>query len=315
MVSAASCMLGPGGLYDLIFADSWVRLGPVRNMATIRGRPPVSSHADFGNKDGRVGVQGNLKAIGIEFGAHALKERLDVNTRWGSASLNDWILSLINLKSGESVLDVACGYGQTAILYKDAVGPTGRVVGTDLSPDLIQEAKGRAGIVDGLRFLVHDAAEPFPFESNSFDAITCNFAIYHFPDLDRPMTEFHRMLKHGGRLLITGPHPSNNHFVYQIHDMAGGRIRVDMPRKTFKRRTEESLRGLFPRYRYHLFRNIVTFPDIDAFIGYYSKTMLFLANADPPEREVILARSRGILKHFPRIQNEKVVGGFLAWRS
>jgi ubiquinone/menaquinone biosynthesis C-methylase UbiE len=238
---------------------------------------------------------------------------MDVNAKWGNADINDWILSLLKLQQGEALLDVGCGYGLPTLLAAKAVEPSGQVVGTDLQLEFVLTAHQSGRKIQGLTFMVHSATTPFPFRDETFDAILCNFAIYHFSAMDGFLREVHRMLTPNGRFLVTGPDPENNEFLYQVQIAAGGKITAHMARDTFKSMMQEHLATQYS-YQYHVFRNMITFPSIDDFARYYSDSALFLLNTPTEERVRQLGKVRQVLGKAPRLQNEKVVGGYLAWK-
>lgn len=250
----------------------------------------------------------------IEYGGYALEERLNYNKMYGTADVAEWILGLLKPRPGERILDVGCGYGQNALEYKARVGPLGEVIGTDISGAFITRARSEIHGLGGLRFLVHDASKPFRLQSDYFNAITCNFAIYHIPNASGCVAEFHRMLRKGGRVLITGPDRMNNSTLYQLHKLAGGTVRIAMARETFRDQTSKYLKKYFKKVQYSVFENRVIFPSALDLHNYYADTMLFLANTPKNERKNVLDRLDRVLGPQKPIENTKVVGALLAWK-
>jgi len=110
------------------------------------------------------------------------------------------LLALANLQSGERVLDVACGTGLVTFPAAAAVGSQGRVVGTDLSQEMINrscEDAERRG-VSNVAFERMDAEE-LTFEPNSFDAVLCALGLMYVPDAPKALGEMRRVLSPGGR--------------------------------------------------------------------------------------------------------------------
>jgi len=115
-------------------------------------------------------------------------------------------LSLLALRSGERVLDLGCGRGQETLEAAKLVGEGGLAVGLDLTPEMVRAAVERAaaeGCVN-VRFVVGDM-ERLPFLPESFDAVMSNCAINHAGDKSRVYREVHRVLKTGGRFVISDP--------------------------------------------------------------------------------------------------------------
>jgi demethylmenaquinone methyltransferase/2-methoxy-6-polyprenyl-1,4-benzoquinol methylase/phosphoethanolamine N-methyltransferase len=108
------------------------------------------------------------------------------------------------LKPGDGVLDVGCGTGELTLVAKAGVGPAGRAVGIDASPEMIEVARqkaARAGVAVDFRV---DLVEKMPFADSSFDVVLSSLMMHHLPgDLKRQaLVETRRVLKPGGRLFI-----------------------------------------------------------------------------------------------------------------
>ena len=117
----------------------------------------------------------------------------------------DRTIASLDLQPGMRVLDLACGTGATSLLAAQAVAPGGRVIGVDLSEAMLERARGkasRAGLGDVLEFRHGDMlATGFP--DGSFDAVVCVFGLVLVPDMEGLVRELWRMVKPGGRLVIT----------------------------------------------------------------------------------------------------------------
>jgi demethylmenaquinone methyltransferase/2-methoxy-6-polyprenyl-1,4-benzoquinol methylase len=101
---------------------------------------------------------------------------------------------------GDSVIDVATGTGKVAATLKDAVGPSGRVLGVDLAPRMIQRAQRTYAKRDGLAFVVGNAME-LPAPDATFDAATIAFGMRNLPDYGRGFAEMRRVVRPGGRVV------------------------------------------------------------------------------------------------------------------
>lgn len=101
------------------------------------------------------------------------------------------------LRAGMSVLDVGCGPGLTAEGATRLVGPTGYVVGLDPSAGMLEEArKSRC------RTLVQGIGEQLPFPDARFDFVSMGYALRHVSDLATAFSEYRRVLRPGGILLL-----------------------------------------------------------------------------------------------------------------
>jgi len=112
--------------------------------------------------------------------------------------------AIAGLQEGEVVLDLGSGGGLDCFLAAKKVGPNGRVVGLDMSADMIQLARRNARSVgaENVQFRLGEMEE-MPFPDGSFDVIISNCVINLSPDKDAVLRECYRVLKHGGRLRVS----------------------------------------------------------------------------------------------------------------
>jgi ubiquinone/menaquinone biosynthesis C-methylase UbiE len=105
------------------------------------------------------------------------------------------------IASGMKVLDLASGTGEPALSLAKAVGPQGRVIATDLVPEMLEAARQNAAAqgLNNIEFRLADA-ESLPFSDGEFDRVTCRFGIMFFPNIPKAMAEIRRVLKPGGRI-------------------------------------------------------------------------------------------------------------------
>ncbi len=101
--------------------------------------------------------------------------------------------------AGAKVLDLGCGNGISARLINEAGFD---VTGTDISPLFLEEAQTWEN--PRLRYHVCDVME-LPFESESFDVICSNELVEHLPDVETALTEMVRVVRKGGRIVVSGP--------------------------------------------------------------------------------------------------------------
>jgi ubiquinone/menaquinone biosynthesis C-methylase UbiE len=136
--------------------------------------------------------------------AHSYDNVVRLLTLGQDGAIRKKTVALAQLKPGDAVLDVGCGTGAITRLAKQQVGPTGRVVGLDASPEMIDAARQQAVKAKlDIDFRL-EPIEHMSFPDASFDVVLSSFMIHHLPgDLKRlGLLEVRRVLKPGGRLLI-----------------------------------------------------------------------------------------------------------------
>lgn len=113
-----------------------------------------------------------------------------------------YTMAVANAQPGQQVLDIAGGTGDLSRAFAKRVGPTGRVVHTDINEAMLREGRNRL-LDDGLVLptMVCDA-EKLPFADNSFDIVSVAFGLRNMTHKDLALAEMRRVLKPGGKLLV-----------------------------------------------------------------------------------------------------------------
>jgi ubiquinone/menaquinone biosynthesis C-methylase UbiE len=130
---------------------------------------------------------------------------LDYELLWQTqlASARTQLLESASLVPGERVLDVACGTGLVTFCAAQTVGPTGQVLGTDLSGRMVEAAIQRAAQRGALNasFARMDG-ETLDLPNASFDVALCSLGLMYMPDPEKAVREMARVLRPGGRLVL-----------------------------------------------------------------------------------------------------------------
>jgi len=112
------------------------------------------------------------------------------------------VLAIIKASNPETILDIATGTGDLAIMLAQTNAK--KIVGFDISSGMLEIGKQKVAHknLDNKIDMVLGDSENMPFEDNSFDAITVAFGIRNFETLEKGLSEIHRVLKPGGTFVI-----------------------------------------------------------------------------------------------------------------
>lgn len=140
--------------------------------------------------------------------------------RW-SPTLNQWLgkatdkmLEMMNVSNGQRILDIAAGAGEQSITAAKKVGPSGYVLATDISANILDYA-GQMAQQAGLKNIetkVMDG-ENLELDDETFDAVISRVGLIYFPDQQKALKEMLRVLKPGGKIgAIVYSTPEKNKF-------------------------------------------------------------------------------------------------------
>jgi SAM-dependent methyltransferase len=117
--------------------------------------------------------------------------------------VQDAVVRALRADPPARILDVGCGTGRLAVRLAHEL-PRARVTGCDFSHGMLRQAYARGGALTW----VQGDAERLPFADGAFDAVVSTEAFHWFPDPDRALAGFHRVLAERGRLLIAFVNPA-----------------------------------------------------------------------------------------------------------
>ncbi|HXI39474.1 MAG TPA: class I SAM-dependent methyltransferase [Bryobacteraceae bacterium] len=120
-----------------------------------------------------------------------------------SRAATDLLLEAARVEPGMRILDLASGSGEPAVSLARAAGPKGRVVATDIVPEMLLGAQEHAADRGGGNVVFAAAnGEILPFSDGIFDRLTCRFGVMFFPDVENAMAEARRVLRSNGRAVF-----------------------------------------------------------------------------------------------------------------
>ncbi len=124
----------------------------------------------------------------------------------GLQSVSDRIVELAQIQPGQQVLDVATGIGEPAVTAARKVGTTGRVIATDLSPEMLAIGRERAAALglQNIDFREMDA-QGLDLPEDTFNAVLCRMGLMFLPNVATVLQKIRRLLVAGGRLVAVVP--------------------------------------------------------------------------------------------------------------
>jgi ubiquinone/menaquinone biosynthesis C-methylase UbiE len=147
------------------------------------------------------------------FGASAIEE-VRKETYGEDFGQSSWVtgdeyrrfIQMLELRPGEHILDVGCGSGGPALWLARETGC--RVTGVDINEAGIKAgelAARQSGLQESVSFRLTDVCEHLSFSDGTFDALVCLDVLCHLRDRGRIFKDWHRLLRAGGRLVVTDP--------------------------------------------------------------------------------------------------------------
>jgi len=192
------------------------------------------------------------------------------------ALFRPWAARLVQAadpRPGESILDVGCGTGVVARHVASVLGGRGTVTGLDLSLNMLAVARAaatREGVAVEWR---EGRAEAMPFPGGSFDLVLCQFAVMFFGDRATALSECRRVLKDGGRLVLSVWQGLERHPFYQhLHAAIERRLGISALAEIFALGDLGRLRALlreagFRREEIESVSMTSSFPSPEAFLA------------------------------------------------
>jgi ubiquinone/menaquinone biosynthesis C-methylase UbiE len=115
------------------------------------------------------------------------------------APVADILIDRAKPKTGERIVDVGCGNGITTVAFAQKVGPSGHVLGVDVSGPMLEQARASAPADAPVNFVLADATV-YPFDPESVDLLTSRFGVMFFADPARSFSNMRGALRPSGRL-------------------------------------------------------------------------------------------------------------------
>jgi ubiquinone/menaquinone biosynthesis C-methylase UbiE len=188
-----------------------------------------------------------------------------------------FVLRAARLAPGQSVLDVATGTGISAEAALDVVGPSGSVLATDISPEMVEKTRQRLIRSPNAAVAVEDG-HALSFPEASFDAVICSLGLMFFPEPARGLASFHHVLRSGGRAAVSVKVASERSYNFRINVVIA-RHRpglTDAVARLFALGDEAHLRSMFGAAGFVDFetstvKHTFVLPSFDAYYGPFER--------------------------------------------
>lgn len=254
-----------------------------------------------------------------------LLKRIDIHNKYGGRDIDQWMLGLLNIQKGETILDIGCGAGKQCFKYYDTLQGDCHITGGDVSDELLNQARienQKHG--SDISFVNLNFNQKLNFPDNTFHLESCCFAIYYAENIPFTITEMHRVLKPGGRLFTSGPMPDNKKLFYEIISEATNNKPIPpMPGSSrYGSEILNSMKTVFPKVEVSTFENPLTFTEVEPFLEYTRASLSedrklwssFFQDKDDFIKIMLDIKrvSENRLKRDGKLVMTKVVGGFVA---
>ncbi|MFG2563060.1 class I SAM-dependent methyltransferase [Streptomyces sp. NPDC048496] len=148
-----------------------------------------------------------------------LEEKQLVHNRYRTnpRSMLDHMLENLALSGAEELLDLGCGNGFILEHLRPHLA-AGHIVGFDIAPGVLEAARERIeGTVTPCEWVEGSADDLSRFADDSFDRVMANYMMHYVPDIDRCLAETRRVLRPGGRFMLTTDRPDSMVEMYEVH--------------------------------------------------------------------------------------------------
>jgi ubiquinone/menaquinone biosynthesis C-methylase UbiE len=250
----------------------------------------------------------------------AIRKRsvVTIHRRFGNADLASWNIANLGLASGERVIDIGCSVGHITVPLARTVAPEGHAKGIDNELDYTAawEAIDKSGLP--ISFDLWRWESPWPWPDGSFDAAVSNFTFPILPSLELAVEEVNRILRPGGRVLITGSAPDDQADFMQMHwELVGEHPTAEMVARGRDMTTDvlPAVDGFLGPGKRVNFANDLSFPRPQDVVEFYATGKLYgLLATDPQTRDDLLdliyhAAEAHISKHGTFVVKRRLVGG------
>lgn len=210
--------------------------------------------------------------------------RLETHQRYSERvdDFLDWILDRLAPQAGHSVIDVGCGKGS----WHESLVRRGvrLILALDSSPGMVAFTQQQANQKGYPVVAIEASAERLPVPDASYDLGMANHVLFHVADIPGALRELRRVLKPGGRAILTTAAADSAERLEEFHRTAAERLGYQPTGRVIDRFNLDHIdvvRAVFPNVERYLREDAFLFPSTEAAVRYYASGMVE-AIANPP---------------------------------
>ena len=212
-------------------------------------------------------------------------------------------IHILHLAGNESILEVGCGDGSVLLNLRKEQHHQGRLVGIDLSKGMFSKTdtlQKQLSIKPPIEFL-EQSADVLPFLDNSFDCILSFFMVYHMPDIEKALTEWKRILKLKGKIIIATfsqeDKPKLKLLKKEILDLIGKKVPPQFSSRFNFERGKEMLPSFFTLVEEYIYESEIRLPYAQPYLDmFHSIRGFFDPNPTDQEWNHVLDKVRSVIE-------------------
>ena len=218
--------------------------------------------------------------------ADRLRIRIETHERYSQGHTErilDNAVQALCLSPRVQVLDVGCGAGGWHPRIA-AAGAT--IVGVDLMPGMIREAQVLGASLEPTPVFAQGDAQALPFGDATFDRVVCAGVLYHVPDVEQALGEMRRVLRPGGRAVVSTNGAYAMRRIYELHACAAREVGYEPLPITAGHFTMDDLHQVeqvFPSAERHVLEGALVFKTAEPALRFYATNRIDAIRDRPPD--------------------------------
>ena len=253
----------------------------------------------------------DTKTLNSQYGtADKLNTRISIHAKYSvnKQGFGNWITEHYRFPEHASVLELGCGTGDMWKGKRDLAAICGRLILSDFSAGMLEQAKETLTDMGGIEYRVVDI-QAIPYPDQSFDAVIANMLLYHVPDLGKGLSEVRRVLKDGG-VFYCATYGENGMMEYIGSLFSGYDVRTAANANFTLQNGKEKLSPFFPEVDRDLYEDALLVTDVEDLVDYIFSLSGMTDLRNLPRETVREVLSRHIADGVLRVPKE--YGMFIA---